>query len=111
MTNEELLASMMLGWIGFNTLPLARVRIDNSRMPSGCGIYTLEVQMTKEELEENKKIRELSKKYKGCRCSQYCSIWNSEDRDCEIMGSYHLSPSRCRWFLLQKLHTEGGKIL
>lgn len=25
MTNEELLAAMMLGWIGFNTLPLARV--------------------------------------------------------------------------------------
>ena len=30
--------------------------------------------MTKEELEETKKLKELSKKYKGCRCSQYCSI-------------------------------------
>lgn len=43
MTDEEFLAALMLGWIGFNTLPLARVRIDNSRMPVGCGIYTLEV--------------------------------------------------------------------
>lgn len=50
--------------------------------------------MTDEELE--KKLKELSKKYKGSRCSQYCSIWNSEDKDCEIMGSYHLSPSKCR---------------
>ena len=38
--------------------------------------------MTDEELE--KKLKGLSKKYKGCRCFQYCSIWNSEDRDCEI---------------------------
>ena len=61
--------------------------------------------------ELDKKLKELSKKYKGCRCSQYCSIWNSEDRDCEIMGSYHLSPSRCRWFLTQELHKGGGEIL
>ena len=59
--------------------------------------------MTAEELT---KLKELSKKYKGCRCSQYCSIWNSEDKDCEIMGQNHLSPSRCRWFLLQALRDE-----
>ena len=47
--------------------------------------------------------------YKGCRCSQYCSVWNSEDRDCEIMGSYHLSPSRCRWFLMQELKREESE--
>lgn len=62
--------------------------------------------MTDEEKELAKKLQELSKKHKGCRCSQYCSIWNSEDRDCEIMGSYHLSPSRCRWFLMQELSKE-----
>ena len=39
------------------------------------------------------------------------SIWNSEDRDCEIMGRSHLSPSRCRWFLMQELHKGGGEIL
>lgn len=50
--------------------------------------------MTKEELEETKKLKELSKKYKGARCIQFCPVWNREDRDCEIMGSYHLSPSR-----------------
>ncbi|MBQ2528636.1 MAG: hypothetical protein II547_00135 [Treponema sp.] len=60
-------------------------------------------QMTDEEI---KKLKELSKKYKGCRCSQYCSVWNSEDRDCEIMGEHHLSPSRCRWFLMQELRRE-----
>lgn len=60
-------------------------------------------QMTDEEI---KKLKELSKKYKGKRCSQYCSVWNSEDRDCEIMGEHHLSPSRCRWFLMQELRRE-----
>lgn len=63
-------------------------------------------QKTDAELEEIKKLKELSKKYKGCRCSQYCSVWNSEDRDCEIMGEHHLSPSRCRWFLVQELRRE-----
>jgi hypothetical protein len=53
--------------------------------------------------EEVAKLKELSKKFKGCRCSQYCSICNSEDKDCEIMGQNHLSPSRCRWFLMQEL--------
>ena len=61
--------------------------------------------------ELDKKLKELSKKYKGSRCFQYCSIWNSEDKDCEIMGSYHLSPSKCRWFLMQELRTEEDKTL
>jgi hypothetical protein len=52
------------------------------------------------------KLKELSKKFKGTRCSQYCSVWNSEDKDCEIMGDYHLSPSRCRHFLMQELRSE-----
>ena len=62
--------------------------------------------MIREEPEEIKKLKELSKKYKGCRCPQYCSVWNSEDWDCEIMGEYHLSPSRSRWFLMQELRRE-----
>lgn len=65
--------------------------------------------MTKEELEETKKLKELSKKYKGARCSQFCPVWNHEDRDCEIMGERHLSPSRCRHFLLQKLREKETK--
>lgn len=63
-----------------------------------------DIKMTDEELV--KKLKELSKQYKGCRCSRYCSVWNSWDRDCEIMGEHHLSPSRCRWFLMQELRRE-----
>ena len=43
-------------------------------MPSGCGIYTLEVQMTKEELEEIKKY-----------VSEYCRLFGGDES--EIMSS------------------------
>lgn len=42
-------------------------------------------------------IQEL--KQKKARCSQYCSCWDSEDRDCEIYGENHRPPSKCQWFL------------
>lgn len=63
-------------------------------------------QKTEAVSEKIKKLKELSKKYKGKRCSQYCSVWNSEDRDCEILGEHHLSPSRCGWFLMEELRRE-----
>lgn len=28
-------------------------------------------------------------------CREWCPIWNSEDRDCEIYGVDHLSPRTC----------------
>jgi len=42
-------------------------------------------------------IQEL--KQKKARCSQYCSCWDDEDKDCEIYGENHRPPSRCQWFL------------
>lgn len=100
MTDEEFLAALMLGWIGSTALPL--VQVEEARHVVFGGM------MYNEELEETKKLKELSKKYKGCRCSKFCSVWNSEDKDCEIMGEHHLSPSRCRRFLMQELYKEGG---
>ena len=55
---------------------------------------------------------ELSKEYKGARCSRYCSIWDDFDKDrrgneryadCDIYGENHLSPSRCTVFLTYEL--------
>ncbi|MDE5581817.1 MAG: hypothetical protein K2I95_10420 [Treponemataceae bacterium] len=45
------------------------------------------------------------------RCSKYCSKWNSEDRDCEIYGDNHPSPSRCQVFLETEARKRmiGGK--
>jgi hypothetical protein len=40
---------------------------------------------------------------KRARCSTYCSVWNSEDRDCEIYGSMHCPPSKCRFFLAKEV--------
>lgn len=37
------------------------------------------------------------------KCSKYCSTYNHDDKDCEIFGSNHLSPSRCEYFLRRKL--------
>lgn len=51
--------------------------------------------MTKERFEQM--VQELRKK--KARCSQYCSCWDSEDRDCEIRGNQHVPPSRCHWYL------------
>ena len=60
---------------------------------------------------QKERLQQLSEKYRKlrARCSQYCGTWNSEDRDCEIMGSYHLSPSRCMWFLMHELRSEETK--
>lgn len=51
------------------------------------------------------KLSELSDKFRKlrARCSQYCSVWNCEDRDCEIYGENHPAPSRCLVFLKQEL--------
>lgn len=54
--------------------------------------------MTDEELEkETMKILSVirQKKYS---CCDICGTWNSEDRDCEVYGIYHPSPSRCPLF-------------
>lgn len=40
---------------------------------------------------------------KRARCSTYCPTWNSEDKDCEIYGSMHCPPSKCRHFLAQEV--------
>lgn len=37
------------------------------------------------------------------KCSQYCGTYNTEDKDCEIYGNSHPSPSRCEYFLTRKL--------
>lgn len=57
------------------------------------------------------KLCELSDKFRKlrARCSQYCSVWNCEDRDCEIYGSDHPSPSRCLVFLKQEMNCEVEK--
>lgn len=54
---------------------------------------------------QKERLKQLSDKYRNlrARCSQYCGTWNREDRDCEIYGSYHPSPSKCRRFLMQEL--------
>ena len=46
-------------------------------------------------------MKELSDKMRKehARCSHYCSLWNSEDRDCEVYGWQRSVPSRCRLFL------------
>ena len=51
---------------------------------------------------------ELSDKYRKlhARCSQYCAVWNSEDKDCEIYGLQHRSPSHCLIFLQRELKKE-----
>lgn len=51
--------------------------------------------------EEKEKIEKLSKELrtKRARCSQYCSMWDSWDKDCDIYGDQHLSPSRCLLYL------------
>ena len=57
---------------------------------------------------QKERLQQLSEKYRKlrARCSQYCGTWNSEDRDCEIYGSYHPSPSKCPYFLQYELADE-----
>ena len=68
--------------------------------------------MTQKEVKKIKehelKLNALSDKYKKlkARCNQYCSVWNSEDKDCEIYGSQHPSPSRCLIFLERELSSQ-----
>lgn len=33
------------------------------------------------------------------RCRDVCSVWNGDDRDCEIYGHRHPSPVECPHFL------------
>lgn len=42
-------------------------------------------------------------KKKRARCSVWCPMWNSIDRDCEFMGEQRLTPSTCRLFLKHEL--------
>lgn len=42
------------------------------------------------------------------RCLTHCATWNREDRDCEIYGSQHPSPARCRYFLECELERRNG---
>jgi hypothetical protein len=60
---------------------------------------------------EKEKLCELSDKLRKlrARCSQYCSVWNCEDRDCEIYGEQHPSPARCRYFLECELERRNIK--
>lgn len=44
------------------------------------------------------------------RCDRYCCTWNREDRDCEIYGEYHSSPSKCRYFLAIELERRNKEI-
>lgn len=44
---------------------------------------------------------------KRARCSTYCPVWNSEDKDCEIYGDCHPSPARCRHFLETELERRN----
>lgn len=56
-------------------------------------------------------IQELSDEMRKerARCSTHCSIWNSEDRDCEIYGE-HRPPSKCRYFLAQEVARRNKEI-
>lgn len=49
----------------------------------------------------NERMKEISEELrkKRARCSKYCSVWNSEDKDCEIYGERHLTPSTCPYYL------------
>ena len=51
------------------------------------------VEMIQETMKRLFEIRQ--KKY---RCRDVCSTWNSEDRDCEVYGIKHPSPSQCPLF-------------
>ena len=55
-----------------------------------------------------KKIKELSEKLRKKRasCRRYCPVWNTEDKDCEIFGSYTTPPSKCIFYLRQNVERE-----
>lgn len=58
--------------------------------------------------ERMKEISEELRK-KRARCSKYCSVWNSEDRDCEIYGELHPTPSTCPYFLNKEMNDSRKK--
>lgn len=63
------------------------------------------VELSQEQVKELEKIsHELKEKRRQCR--QVCATWNCEDRDCEIYGSQHPSPSTCTYFLIHELKTK-----
>lgn len=45
-----------------------------------------------------KQKKALEKAHKAPRCSTHCPTWNSWDRDCEIYGENHPSPSKCPYY-------------
>ena len=61
--------------------------------------------MTEEHKQALIKLSEEMRKQRA-RCDRYCGTWNSEDRDCEIYGQNHPSPSRCKYFLENWLEQE-----
>lgn len=46
-------------------------------------------------------VKELRAKKATCR--RYCGTYDTIDRDCEIYGNYHPSPSRCKYYLCHRL--------
>lgn len=46
-------------------------------------------------------VKELRAKKATCR--RYCGTYDTYDRDCEIFGNYHPSPSRCEYYLIHEL--------
>lgn len=57
------------------------------------------------------RMKEISEELrkKRARCSKYCVMWNCEDRDCEIYGEHHYSPSRCSFFLNKEMNDRRKK--
>ena len=43
-------------------------------------------------------------KAKRARCSQYCSCWDTYDKDCEIYGNQYTPPSRCPFYLQREMN-------
>lgn len=41
---------------------------------------------------------------KRITCSEYCPLWDSEDRDCEVYGGQHIPPRQCALF--KKYHPD-----
>lgn len=58
-----------------------------------------------EELAMQKAVKELRAELKKqrARCAKICAVWDSCDRDCEIYGINHPSPSNCTHFIIREL--------
>lgn len=57
------------------------------------------------------RMKEISEELrkKRARCSKHCVMWNCEDRDCEIYGEQHLTPSTCPYFINKEVENEKRK--